>query len=238
MKLYYDLHIHSCLSPCGDDDMTPNNIVNMAALKGLDVIAVSDHNSCLNARAAMTVGKEAGVLVIPAMELTVSEDFHVLCLFEDITGAEDFGRHVRSVMPKTENNIKIFGNQFIMDDNDVIIGSEEYLLIYSSGISASGLSRLLSDYGGIAVPAHADKDAYSILSVLGYIDTAEGYSAFELSGKGNFAGIRQSHPETIGMNVIVNSDAHYLGDISERLHFIEAEAKTAAAVIDALRSKP
>ena len=42
MNIYYDFHIHSCLSPCGDDDNTPNNIVNMALIKGLNAIALSD----------------------------------------------------------------------------------------------------------------------------------------------------------------------------------------------------
>ena len=43
--MHYDLHIHSCLSPCADDSMTPHNICNMAKIKGLDLIAVTDHNS-------------------------------------------------------------------------------------------------------------------------------------------------------------------------------------------------
>ena len=86
-KFYYDLHLHSCLSPCGDMDMTPNNIVNMAKLLGLDVIALTDHNTSLNCEAAMKVGEEVGVLVIPGMELTTSEDIHAVCLL-DLCGRE------------------------------------------------------------------------------------------------------------------------------------------------------
>ena len=82
MKLYYDFHIHSCLSPCGDADNTPNNIVNMALVKGLHVIALSDHNTGKNCPAAIAVGKKNGLIVLPAMELTTSEDIHILCLFE------------------------------------------------------------------------------------------------------------------------------------------------------------
>ena len=94
MKVYYDLHIHSCLSPCGADDMTPNNLVHMAALAGLQVIAVADHNTTKNVPAAMAVGQQAGVLVVPAMELTTKEDIHVLCLLPSLEQAEAFRQYV------------------------------------------------------------------------------------------------------------------------------------------------
>ena len=89
MKVFYDLHMHSCLSPCGADDMTPNNLVNMAVLAGLQVIAVADHNTTRNVPAAIKVGAQVGVLVVPAMELTTKEDIHVLCLLPDEEKAEN-----------------------------------------------------------------------------------------------------------------------------------------------------
>ena len=49
MKLYYDLHLHSCLSPCGSDDMTPADLAAMCALAGLDVVALTDHNTAVTA---------------------------------------------------------------------------------------------------------------------------------------------------------------------------------------------
>ncbi len=94
MKYYYDLHLHSCLSPCGDMDMTPNNLVNMAKLLGLDVIALTDHNTSLNCEAAIKVGEEVGVLVIPGMELTTSEDIHAVCLFPTLEKALAFSQYV------------------------------------------------------------------------------------------------------------------------------------------------
>ena len=69
LKLSYDLHIHSCLSPCGDDDMTPANIVGMAALKNLDVIAVTDHNACRNCPAVLTLAGRQNIIAIAGMEL-------------------------------------------------------------------------------------------------------------------------------------------------------------------------
>ena len=87
MKFYYDLHIHSCLSPCADMDMTPNNIVNMAKLLGLDVIALTDHNTSLNCEAITKVAEKKGLCVLPGMELTTSEEIHAVCLFDTLDKA-------------------------------------------------------------------------------------------------------------------------------------------------------
>ena len=94
VELSYDLHIHSCLSPCGDDDMTPGNIVGMSAIKGLDVIAVTDHNSCRNCPAVLKLAEQYGVLAIPGMELTTAEEVHAVCLFSELSAAMEFDRFV------------------------------------------------------------------------------------------------------------------------------------------------
>ena len=99
MILYYDLHIHTALSPCADNDMTPNNIVNMALLKGLDVIAVTDHNSAENARAVIKAGEKAGLTVIAGMEIETSEEVHVLSLFPSADAAEEVQRQVYRSLP-------------------------------------------------------------------------------------------------------------------------------------------
>ncbi|MDI9489318.1 MAG: PHP domain-containing protein, partial [Bacillota bacterium] len=94
LKLSYDLHIHSCLSPCSDEDMTPANIVNMAKLLGLDVIAVTDHNSCRNCPAVYNYAQKNNILVIPGMELCTMEEVHVLCFFEELENAMAFDKYV------------------------------------------------------------------------------------------------------------------------------------------------
>ena len=106
MKLYYDLHIHSCLSPCGDNEMTPFNLVNTAKVFGYDLIALTDHNSCRNCRAALEAGKAAGITVVPGMELCTSEEIHVVCLFADLDSAESFGALVREHIPPIKNRRK------------------------------------------------------------------------------------------------------------------------------------
>ena len=110
-ELNYDLHIHSCLSPCGDDDMTPANIVGMAMIKGLDLIAVTDHNSCKNCPAVLTMADAYGLTALPGMELTTSEEVHVVCLFADLKDALAFDEYVYSRLMPIPNNEKIFGKQ-------------------------------------------------------------------------------------------------------------------------------
>ena len=129
---HYDLHIHSCLSPCGDNDMTPNNLVQMALLSGCDVIALTDHNTCRNAPAAMEAGARNGLLVIPGMELCTAEEAHVVCLFETLEGALEFDHYIYENMPHVKNRPEIFGEQRLLDGEDGPVGEEENLLLVSS----------------------------------------------------------------------------------------------------------
>lgn len=130
-----DLHIHSCLSPCGDEEMTPYNLVNMAKVMGLDILALTDHNSSLNCPAAARAAEEAGIAFVPGMELTTSEEVHVVCLFPDVDSALAFSGYVAERLPKIKNRLDIFGEQLIMDDRDGILGREENLLSTASFIS-------------------------------------------------------------------------------------------------------
>jgi predicted metal-dependent phosphoesterase TrpH len=137
-KYFYDLHLHSCLSPCGDNDMTPNNIVNMSALKELDIIAVCDHNSVRNCEAVSKAAKINGLdlLVIPGLEVTTSEEIHALVYFSGFEGANDFEHEIlKKKRAPVKNNKKIFGDQIIMNELDEIIGEEEHLLINAADIS-------------------------------------------------------------------------------------------------------
>ena len=224
MKLFYDFHIHSCLSPCGDNDSTPNNIVNMALIKGLHVIALADHNTGKNCPAAMAVGKKNGLVVLPAMELTTSEDIHVLCLFEKYEDLEKLETYIQKTRLRIPNRPKIFGRQYIMDENDEIVGEEENLLIVSSGISVEEVAALVKGFGGIPVPAHIDKQSNGLVGVLGAFDYCLG---FEL--------IESTLDSGVKLPQITNSDAHYLWDIAEAEHFIEAESCSARGVFAALR---
>lgn len=224
MKLYYDFHIHSCLSPCGDEDNTPNNIVNMALLKGLNVIALADHNTGKNCPAVMAVGRKNGLVVLPAMELTTSEDIHILCLFERYEDLQKLEEHISSRRMKIANRPEVFGRQLIMNEKDEVIGEEEHLLIVSSGVSVEDVAALVKGFGGIAIPAHIDKQSNGIIGVLGFFDDSLGFEMVECTVD---SGVK--------LPQINDSDAHYLWDISEAEHFIEAEACSARGVFAALK---
>ena len=158
-ELAYDLHIHSCLSPCGDDDMTPANIAGMAALKGLDAVALTDHNSCKNCPAFLAAAKEYGIIGIPGMELTTSEEVHAVCLFPELYQAMEFDRFVYSRLIKVKNRPEIFGKQQIYDENDSVCGEESCLLINAVNLSFEGLWEKAVSYGGVMFPAHIDKNS-------------------------------------------------------------------------------
>lgn len=214
--IFYDFHLHSCLSPCGDEDMTPNNIVNMSKLKGLDAIAVTDHNSCGNCAAAMSVGRRAGLLVIPGMELCTSEDIHVVCLFSSLDGALAFEKEVKASMPKVKNRPEIYGEQLVLDDTDNVVGKEDNLLIVASGIGVNSVLTLCRSFGGTAFPAHSDKRANGIIEILGAIPPEAGFKTAELSAACDEKAFVSENPTLRGLNILKDSDAHYLWDISER----------------------
>ena len=229
MKYSYDLHIHSCLSPCGDMDMTPNNIVNMASLLGLDLIAVSDHNSALNLPAVFAAAKGTELTVIPAIEANSAEEVHVLCLFETLEDAlacsEEFYEH----LPPVINRPDIFGEQVIMDQNDKPVGRIDKLLINALDLGLDGLLEMVKRHRGLAVPAHVDKTSYSSLANLGYIPPEYGFTCIEVK-----------NPEAsveFGGHRITDSDAHYLEDIAEPVRFLDLHEKSAHAVLERLRSK-
>lgn len=233
MKVYYDLHMHSCLSPCGADDMTPNNLVNMAALAGLQVIAVADHNTTRNVPAAVKVGEQAGVLVVPAMELTTKEDIHVLCLLPDEAQAEALRQYVYEKLPQRKNRPKAFGNQYVMDENDEIIEEEPQLLSFGADIGIYEVRELLERYGGLAVPAHIDRASYSLIGVMGLVDTEMGFQVYESTIDCDRQALMDKYRFHGGF--ISNSDAHDLTAIRDAERTLEVEELTAKAVIAAVK---
>lgn len=238
MKLYYDFHTHSCLSPCGDNDMTPYNLVNMSKLLGLDIIALTDHNTCQNCRSAVSVGNDIGLTVVPGMELCTSEEVHIVCLFPDVESAERFSDYVLSTMPDIKNRPDIFGEQLILDDKDNIIGRQEKLLTLASSISINEVQPLVDSYGGVCYPAHIDRSSYSVLSNLGMITEDMGFSAVEITAEVDREALVRMHPILNGVTVFTDSDAHYLENIKDAENSIELSENSAKAVIDYIKSLP
>jgi len=233
-ELYYDVHIHSCLSPCGDEDMTPQNIVQMMALAGYEVIAVADHNSTRNCQAVIEAAAGAGLLAVPAMELCTREEVHVICLLPDLATAELFTDYVYTKLPDMENRADIFGRQLHMDGLDQLLGEEGKLLISATDIGIYEVYDLVKSYGGTAIPAHVDRQSFSILSNLGFYDPAMQFPAIELTAKCDSQAFRQVHG--IELPYIVNSDAHNLDQIPDPMRKIRLQDRSAKAVIEAIEA--
>ena len=222
--IYYDFHIHSALSPCGDNDMTPKNIVNMAALGGLDAIAISDHNTIGNVAAAIKVGDECGIKVIPGMEIETAEEVHILTLYPDVTSAEYVADAVYKSLPDIKNRPEIFGEQLKMNEMDEIVGIEEKLLISPTSLSIEKVYELVQEAGGIFIPAHVDRHSYSVLTNLGFIPDNLDIKHIEVSKKVSvLEDYLSARPELRKYEIFRNSDAHYLEDISLNDTFLEAK---------------
>lgn len=234
IPLYYDLHIHSCLSPCGDDDMTPANIAGMAAVKGLDVIALTDHNSCKNCPAILKHGEEYGITVIPGMELTTAEEVHVVCLFPALDDAMAFDGYVYERLLPIKNREDIFGKQQIMDADDQVTGNVERLLIGATDISFDQVFGLVESYRGIAYPAHIDKSTTSLLSNLGFVPPDSSFTCAEISTFDHLHQIQKEHPYFLQCKMLSSSDAHYLEDIREPDYQIYARSRAAKDILEGL----
>ena len=237
MKYFYDLHMHSCLSPCGDMDMTPNNLVNMAKLLGFDIIALTDHNTSLNCEAAMKVGDAIGLLVMPGMELTTAEDIHAVCLFPTLEKALAFSEYVDSNRIKIRNKPDIYGRQVIMNEDDEEVGELEHLLLPASFIPITEAYNKAKEFGGICYPAHIDRDSLSVLSVLGEIDPYCGFKTAELADISKLDGLKAQHPILNDMNIVTCSDAHYLENMRDPEHTLDLPELTREAVIGFLDKK-
>ncbi len=231
-----DFHIHSCLSPCGDDDMTPNNIVNMALLNGLDVIALTDHNTCGNCRSTIEVGDANGLIVLPGMEITTSEEIHVTVIFPDIDKAEAFDKHVATQRMPIMNRVDIYGNQYYMDASDNIVAEEPVLLITATAIGIYDVVALAEEYGGIATLAHIDRHSNGVLSVLGDIDADMGYYRAEVTPNASEEQYRERFPF---LKFVKSSDAHDLLSIAEawRCSVINLSERDRLSVFRYLSSK-
>lgn len=231
MAAFCDLHLHSCLSPCADDDMTPWNLVGMAKIKGLDVIAITDHNACLNVRDALAAGAEYGVAVIPGMEITTREEVHMLAYFYTLEAALAAGEEVYAHLADVKNSPELFGNQLIMQNGDTPGGTLEKLLINATDLSVDETCALVRGYGGLPVPAHINRGNNGMIGALGLMPFLPEFPVVEV-----YQGVACPEYARKGRFLLHSSDAHRLEDILERVFSLEAEP-TAEAVLKLIEQK-
>lgn len=231
MGAFCDLHLHSCLSPCADDDMTPWNMVGMAKIKGLDVIAVTDHNAVLNAEDAMAAGAEYGVAVIPGMEITSREEVHILGYFYTLEDALRAGEEIYAHLPAIQNDPALFGNQLIMRDGDNPSGTLDKLLINATDLSVEEVCALVRSHGGIPIPAHINRGSNGMIGALGLMPFLPEYPVVEV-----YKGVDCPAYAVKGRTLLHSSDAHRLEDIQEQVFELDVEP-TAKAVLDWIQSR-
>lgn len=195
--------------------MTPANIAGMAALNGLQIVALTDHNSAANCPAFFTEARRHGLLPIGGMELTVSEDIHAVCLFPDLESTMAFDALVADRRSKIKNRTEIFGNQLLYGENDAPLGIIEELLIPATSISLTEAHAAVTRLGGVCYPAHVDRTANGILAVLGDLPPLPHFTAFELRDAAKHEEITRRHTALSALPCLVSSDAHHLWEIAE-----------------------
>ena len=206
MRLRYDLHIHSCLSPCGDDVLTPAFVAGSAKLCGLDVAALTDHNSAKNCPAFFKAAEFYGLSPLGGLELSTVEGVHVLCLFDELEKIMEFDRFVRERLIKMEHDPAFFGNQLVCDEEDEVLGEEKYLLSGDTDIAFNDVREIVLSYGGVALPAHIDRKVNGAVEIFGTVPAEAGFKVYEMRDRGS----KEDYLQYMCADplVIYNSDAH------------------------------
>jgi len=229
-----DLHIHTTLSPCAEPEMIPANVVSVALASGLQVIAVTDHNSAGNVEPFMRAGKNNNLIVIPGMELQTREEVHLVCLFTSLNAVSAFSDTIYSFLPARPNQPAFFGEQNYVDEFGNIVGSEPKLLINSVELGIDDAFAIVRENGGLCIPAHIDRPSYSILANLGLIPSSPAFDALEISRRVKLADLESRLIGLSGYRLIRSSDAHRLCEIGLCRTVLEVEEYSVQGVLKAI----
>jgi len=229
-----DLHIHTCLSPCAEWEMTPMKIVDRAKKENLNIIAICDHNSSKNALPVMELGIKANITVLPGLEICTKEEVHLLAIFESLKQAKSVEQVVYQGLTR-ENNPELFGYQIIADREDMVLGEEEKLLIQASTLTIRQAVDLIHRFKGMAIAAHIDRPSYSILSQLGFIPKDLNLDGVEISAKSYALKQEQHFLDKNIIPCIVSSDAHTLSDIGQGVTVFHMTHPTLGEMVTALK---
>jgi len=217
-----DLHLHTCLSPCADLQMSPQKIIAEVLRRGIDIIAICDHNSAQNIRALIKAARGRNVVVLPGMEVCTAEEIHVLALFDDVESALQIQAIVYANL-QGENNPDVFGLQVIANEFDEVEGYQSKLLIGATNLTVEDVVGAIHRNGGLAVAAHVDRESYSVIGQLGFIPATLRFDALEISSRISDAEASTRFELYQHFAFIRNSDAHVLADIGKGVseYFLE-----------------
>ncbi len=236
-RVYCDFHIHSCLSPCGDDEMTPALAAGLLKLSGYDVAALTDHNAVGNCPAFFRACEAYGLTPLAGMELTTAEDIHLVCLLKTCREAAAFGAAVDAHRFLIRNRPKFFGRQLFMDAEDHILGEEPNLLPNATDLSLEDAFALATSFGAVCYPAHVDRESNGILAILGDLPSKPVFSHAEFRQPENRADYCERYPKLRDLRPLFGSDAHRPDAICDAKFFLEIAdtGDIASAVMEVLK---
>lgn len=229
-----DLHIHTCLSPCTELDMSPQGILTAAKQKGIEIIGICDHNSSENSLAVMNAARKTHISVIPGLEVTSREEVHVLALFDKVENALQLQEHVYENLPG-ENNEEAFGRQVIVNEKEEVQGFSNKLLIGATTIPLEEVIRLIHSWGGLAIASHIDREAFSIIGQLGFIPKNLALDALEISPRIPIEVAMKTY--AYDYPITRSSDAHYPDDIGKGYTTFLLEEGSLAEIKKALKNE-
>ena len=225
-RYFYDLHLHSCLSPCADNDMTPSSIAGMGMLAGIRIMALTDHNSTANCPAFFRAADAVGVIPVAGMELETAENIHVVCLFEALAGAMSFGEEVAARRFPICNKPEIYGDQLIVDHDDNELGRDPLLLVVATGIPLTVVPEIVGRHGGVCYPAHVDRPSNGIIAILGDLPPDFPTECVELNDMSRRDELSASYHSLSGKKFLAGSDAHRLDAIRDAEHSVNLDGDT------------
>lgn len=230
MRLFRaELHVHTVLSPCAEVEMIPPLIVQAAVEREIDLIAITDHNATANITAVQQAARDTHLVVLPGMEVQTLEEVHVLCLFDTLDQIQAWQAEVDRNLPPLENNIELFGEQFVVDYEGEFIRREPRLLLTSAALSIDDVYEKVTALGGLAIPAHVDRKAFGLFANLGLISPAWPVAALEISRHLPLGQAVQRYRQLQGYPLIRSGDVHRLEEFLGANQFI-LESPTVAEI--------
>ena len=209
------MHIHTVLSPCGGLDMSPVNIIRQSAMKRLDIIGITDHNSTKHCRSAQQLGSKYGITVLAGVEINTKEEIHCLTFFENMDKADRFQQFIDAHLPVIINKPEIFGYQYVVNEKEDIIDEESRLLAVALDVSIDQVAEEVYRLNGIFIPAHINRGNNSIYSQLGFLPKGLKAHALEVALNRETGNFLSEHPEVGKYRLVTNSDAHNLERVGE-----------------------
>lgn len=215
--------------------MIPPLIVAEALERGISLIAITDHNASANVKAVQIAANNTGLHVLPGMEIQTREDVHSLCLFDSLDQINELQSIVDKTLPAINNQPEHFGEQFVVDETGDFIRREERLLITSSSLSLNEAFDVVTNLGGLFIPAHVNRKAFGLIESLGFIPPEIALPAVEISRHISSAEARINLPGIRDIPIIQNGDVHRLTDFLGSLR-LEINAPTIAEIKMALKT--